>query len=429
MVERFLQVLDFLSRDDTARSQWALAVLVSLWQAGASSFHCPVPSLVLVCPTDEGSYLLDPIFDAFGHNPDNAMRGASGEDQRLLEEYLEGLRQMPSDRDLQDALQTSSCPTRDKVFGSDRIRSYRYKKHQDYGATSPQSGHRIHSLTSFEDVALFQGDILSGEENPFRPAGIHVTGQWVQKICPVLGWLHSARWNCDLVHACLKEGYQVLFAPVTATPRDHIPHRKVIREFLMLMFFSLGNGNEVLRRLESCGDDPEVKQYENSIRCLSSGLPLQYQFFILETIRGLHSVTLLLTRWLTRQRGTQEKPLGDLCHELYCSALRGILLGLASLQFHGYNIGISFAAQSYGEELEALRDSETPMTRRLFQRRFPKYRQEDRDKLLDHFARNGLVHLAGKSVHATGFDQFLACRMRDPLCLAPRRGRRPPEDS
>jgi hypothetical protein len=134
-------------------------------------------------------------------------------------------------------------------------------------------------------------------------------------------------------------------------------------------------------------------------------LPGAYEFTVLRAIRELAPVCIRIVEQFSAP-GTPLKELGKTFGDLYSMAVRGIVIGVAGLAYHGLGMGPWKQHGALQEVLQHLRQA-GPVTRRDFQRRFRVLKVRDRDALLGQLADEGLVYLEAKMITAVPLAEFV----------------------
>jgi hypothetical protein len=151
--------------------------------------------------------------------------------------------------------------------------------------------------------------------------------------------------------------------------------------------------------------DPWVGHYEEQLRRRLYRLPGGYEFSVLRAVRELAPVCVRIVQQFAAA-GTPIPELGKIYGDLYSMALRGIVIGVAGLAYHGLGIGPWEQRGAILEVLQYLRQA-GPISRRDLQRRFPVLKAKNRDALLGQLAAEGLVQLAPRLVTAVPLPEFV----------------------
>ena len=100
--------------------------------------------------------------------------------------------------------------------------------------------------------------------------------------------------------------------------------------------------------------------------------------------------------------------------DLFRSTLRAVVIGAASLSYHGWGFDAGVSRERVQQLLEQLRTN-GPLSRRELQRKFPLWLEAGkRDALLEHLSDLGLVYCRDDVVSAVPLPEFIRWLHRRP---------------
>ena len=146
-------------------------------------------------------------------------------------------------------------------------------------------------------------------------------------------------------------------------------------------------------------------EYERFLRERLHLLHGDYEFSVLRVVRELGPVCQVIAHTSATEGATAEQ-VRALTADLYRNALRGITLGVAALAWHCLGFDPGCEREVALEFLRYIRD-QGGLTRREIQRKFPAFSAEQRDRVLDRLAAEGLVELEAKKVAAMTLEGFV----------------------
>jgi hypothetical protein len=214
-----------------------------------------------------------------------------------------------------------------------------------------------------------------------------------------------------LVDALLNGGWTVLFLPHSATAPLEIPYSPDLHHACMKVaaagWFSQVTAERVLP------DDPRLQHYHRALMKRLAYMPLDYAFNIQRTLRELWHVCIRLARVICEQGGGPDA-LTMISQDLFRSTLRAVVIGVASLAYHGWGFDAGVPRASVVQLLEHLRNK-GPKTRRELQRKFPLWlKAGKRDALLDRLVQEGLVICPDTLVSAVPLSDYIRWLRRRP---------------
>lgn len=408
MVQRLLELLPPWGSHDLARSQFAAAFLLHLWQAAGINAPGPTPSFFVVRPDGCEDQVLDKVMcisnEWHGKHPP-----ATTSFQRDLMIGVVHVRKL--EKQGQEFMPYDSAKqwndARSLLFGNHPFAPYHGRIDPDFLVVTPPDGRKTFTVSTPNDLKALHSDLKAGV-NPFCPEGYDAFGNLEEKQATIAGSLTLSECPDELIAMSILGEKEVLFLPHAEVPEIDLPHHKeIISAYTWLIEDLRSTKFTQMRRRQNTLADPVERKYVEFIRTRLRYLPCNYEYFVHDTIRQLKSVALTLTLWI-RQQGINEDRLVLLLSKYYRAALRGIAAGIAWLAWYGHGVCHPPHRKRLCKLLDLVRKKGTA-TRRALQRPLQRYMNaETRDKLLALMEHCGLIRLEGKKVIAVSYEEFLA---------------------
>jgi hypothetical protein len=289
-------------------------------------------------------------------------------------------------------------------YGSGIAANYSSAWHEKLGWLTEPCDTAILRLDRPEEKAAFREDVLKHPERLLLPEGPGEHLHTASKTLAVSGSLPETEWDSELVCGLVELGLPMFFLP-------HVGSKPLVGgESLKLkaMTFTSGivgyQGGRQMIAEARLPDDPWVRHYEDRLRRHLRHLPGSYEFSVLRAVRELAPVCVRIVQQFAAP-GTPIPELGKIYGDLYSMALRGIVIGVAGLAYHGLGIGPWNQHGAILEVLQYLRQA-GPISRRDFQLKF-RVLAKDRDALLGQLAAEGLVRLEPRLITAVPLAEFV----------------------
>jgi hypothetical protein len=233
----------------------------------------------------------------------------------------------------------------------------------------------------------------------------------VTKQLALSGSLPGSEWDRALVDALMRDGGPVLFLPHSATAPLEIPHSRSLH--VACMQVGDANWQRQVTAERVLPDDRWVQHYHLALMKRLVHMPMDYAFNVQRILRELGHVCVCIARVVSGQSGGADA-VTLLSQDLFRSTLRAVVIGVASLAYHGWGFDAGVPRASVVQLLEHLR-SKGPQTRRDLQRKFPQWlRAWERDALLDRLSAAGLVYCPDTVVSAVPLSDFIRWLHRRP---------------
>ena len=289
-------------------------------------------------------------------------------------------------------------------YGSGLAAHYAGAWHEKLGWMTDPCDTAILRLDRPEDHAAFREDVLTRPERLIHPLGPGKGLGDANKTLAVSGSLPEAEWDSELASGLVELGLPMFFLP-------HVESKPLIGGEALRMkalTFTSGivgyQGGWQMTAAARLPDDPWSKHYEARLRRRLCHLPGAYEFSVLRAVRELAPVCVRIVEQFAAP-GTPTPELGKIYGDLYSMALRGIVIGVAGLAYHGLGIGPWNQHGAILEVLQHLRQA-GPISRRDFQLKF-RVLAKDRDALLGQLAAEGLVQLEPRLITAVPLAEFV----------------------
>jgi hypothetical protein len=415
---------DFLhgcSPDPSTRTTAAATLALTLWQRMGRSSTPVLPSMLLV---NAGTAAADPL-DAFANalatgldrkEPQAVNTGAfaCGTPEMARTAVVNAVEQRKQLGDLGPNNEAQILGLIDRFhaarrtgYGSGIAAHYSSAWHEQLGWLTEPCDTAILRLDRPDDHAAFREDVLKHPERLLLPEGPGEHLHRASKTLAVSGSLPEAEWDSELVCGLVELGLPMFFLP-------HIGRKPlVVAEALQMKAMTsapgtIGFHQGQLRQMTAearLPDDPWLRHYEDQLRRRLHRLPGAYEFSILRAVRELAPVCVRIVQQFATA-GTPIPELHKIFVDLYSMALRGIVIGVAGLAYHGMGIGPWEQRGAILDVLQHLRQA-GPISRRDFQRKFRVSKTDGRDALLGQLAAEGLVDLAPRLVTAVPLPEFV----------------------
>ena len=292
-------------------------------------------------------------------------------------------------------------------YGSGIAAHYSSAWHEKLGWLTEPCDTAILRLDHPEDHTAFRADVLTRPERLLHPQGPGNGLGTANKALAVSGSLPEAEWDSELVCGLVELGLPMFFLP-------HVGSKPLVGgDALKLKSMTSTSGTigfhqGQLRQIIAEAHlprDPWVRHYEVQLRRRLDRLPGAYEFTVLRAVHELAPVCVRIVEQFAAP-GSSPEELIKIYADLYSMALRGIVIGVAGLAYHGLGIGPWNQHGALVEVLQHLRQA-GPISRRDFQRKVRVRKGDGRDALLGQLAAEGLVYLEAKMITAVSLADFV----------------------
>lgn len=403
--------------DSATRTMAAATLALSLWQRMGRSSTPVLPSVLLI---NAGAAAADPL-DALTNTlatgldrkePQTVNTGAFATGtpemaQTAMVHAVERRMQLgdagPNNEAQIRSWEERFHAARRTSSGSGLASHYAGAWHEKLGWMTDPCDTAILRLDRPEDHAAFRADVLARPERLLRPKGPDKNLYFANKTLALSGSLPEAEWDYEFVRGLVELGLPAFFLP-------HVGSKPLVGgEALKLkaMTFTSGivgyQGGQMTAEAR-LPDDPWSKHYETRLRRRLHHLPGAYEFSVLRAVHELAPVCVRIVEQFAAP-GSSPEELIKIYADLHSMALRGIVIGVSGLAYHGLALGPWNQHGALLEVLQHLRQA-GPISRRDFQRKF-RVLAKDRDALLGLLAAEGLVQLEPRLITAVPLAEFV----------------------
>jgi hypothetical protein len=291
--------------------------------------------------------------------------------------------------------------------------AYRYGRvwSDDYGWLSGKDNRIVLRIDQPDDRKALRKDLLEKSPKLHNPRGLDHDLQMVPKQLALSGSLPGAEWDRALVDTLLNDSWPVLFLPHTTTAPLEIPYSPDLHQACM----NVANAGwlKQVTADQMLPDDPWLQHYHRAVMKRLFHLPLDYGFNIQRILRELGHVCFRLACAICAPGGGADA-LTLISQDLFRSTLRAVVVGVASLAYHGWGFDAGVPRERVQQLLDHLRTN-GPQTRRDLQRKFPLWLKAGKlDALLKRLAGEGLLSCPDTVVTATPLSEFIQWLHRRP---------------
>jgi hypothetical protein len=415
--------------DDAGRTMSIATFTLSLWQITYGPITATVPSALLVHATDVAGG--DPL-DAFA--AEFVFHDVRKLEQRLKQEEETGIKRTlacpgepgPSMRTALHCAELArsrgitshfegACESfnnyRSNYYGSGPAYRYGRAWSDEYGWLSGEDNRMVLRLEHPDDRKTLRKDLLGASPKLRDPRGLDHLLQMVPKQLALSGSLPGSVWDRPLVDALMRDGGPVLFLPHSTTAPLKLPYSPDLH--LACMQVADTGWRRQVTAEQVLPDDPWVQHYHLALMKRLVHTPMDYAFNVQRILRQLWQVCVRFARAICEQGGGPDA-ITLISQDLFRSTLRAVVIGVASLTYHGWGFHAGVPRASVVQLLDHLR-ANGPQTRRDLQRKFPLWlRAGKRDALLDRLSDAGLVFCPDTVVSAVPLSDFISWLHRRP---------------
>ncbi len=418
------QVLaDFIHGGDEelpARTAAVFTLFLSLWQNSGSSITRRTPSLVIINSAEEDDTSPLDSFAAslvnskdfkqpqinqtgmFAHGtPKLAPTFMANAIDRMEERRKKASFPMTG-QELQ-MLEEQFYAAQKTGFGHGRTRPYTMAWDEAFGLITERDCEVILRLETDDDRAAFLQDVVSDPTKLQAAQGFGPDLTVVSKRLCVSGALTPSEWDGEFTTHALELGLPMVFLPE--------PVRKTAVDSLHPAFTFMTSmlPNSFHPELESPANlvpDRWFADYGERLRKKLRALPGDYEFLMQRMARQLYPVSLRLANWAGNRAGASSKESEAIALDLCAHALRGLVISVAGLSWHGFGLNGDIPREEAVRVLDWIRHNGSVSLSDVA--RGTRISKETRDELLKRFAEEDLVKIDGKVVTATTYAEFVA---------------------
>ena len=287
-------------------------------------------------------------------------------------------------------------------FGSGPSRGYAKAWHDVFELLTDRSDELILRIDSPQDRAALRKDVLERTRRLREPLGYGPELTLMPKHIGLSGSLAASAWDAPLASGLVELGLPLLALPSLATEAPEIANDAVLQFIADSLPASAGEPVEEPANLIPI---PWFEAYGRELRTRLHHLPGNYEYSMQKLARQIFPACLHITSWCGGFSGSSGEEVMALTYDLCGHALRGLVLSVAGLAWHGLGFDAGCPHKEVVRILEYLRARE-PMTKSELLRG-AHLTKEVRDSLLESLEAEGLVRVAGKRVEATSYVEFV----------------------
>ena len=401
------------------RTAAVTTLVLSLWQLAGPGMTPTVPSLILL---DASGADADPL-DGFaarlvaphgdvapqtyhegafaGGTPEHAPAAMAG----ALRMRQESGNPASSNAWSPEHLEALYFAAQKTGFGYGTVRPYARVWHDVFGLLTNRDDRILLRLDAEEDRAAFRRHVLETPDTLRSPFGYGAGLSVVAKEFALSGSLASGQWDRELAEGIVDLGLAV---PLVLLP--HAAGEAPLVENTGVLDYLTG----ILPRafvtpVKEPANLPPVAVFEDygeRLRARLRHLPATFEYVMQRAVRQLYPVCVRLGNWAGRLTpGVTPEEIEALVLDLYGHTLRGLVIAVAGLAWHGLGFDPGVPRPVAARALAYLR-VRGAMTRSDFLRGAHLGKAE-RDVLLERLAAEDLVRLDAKTVEAATFREFV----------------------
>ena len=305
-----------------------------------------------------------------------------------------------------------------RAFGSGMIGHYSKRYDPVLGWVAGGGNDLLLWLDQPDDHDSFCHDLHTRSDKLMWPTGINSTMEMTDKFVSVTGSLNASRWDAGLVGDMLGAQLPVLYIPHVAEGPAICCDERALGCVAMILQGQLRSGmlHWMYPRCQPMSDE-YAAGCEHILRARLAHCPPNYDFFIMLTLREVDAFCLRLCRMLAGFDCPVDE-LELLRRDLTRATIRAITLGVESMAYHGVGVATFRPREEVCQILEIIRVTNS-ITRRDLQRKHPALPAAERDRVLDHMAKEGLIHVDGQRVTAVPLATFISSLAERPGLTAP----------
>lgn len=403
----------------TAQTAAVSTLVFSLWQAAGTGMTHRQPSLLLVgdsgqkapTPLDEFAASLvnaqgytKPEVPKDGPHMFGTIEGAPTAMEAALRQYRKRRTHASMKWVLEELqmLENHFFAAQKTGFGSGPTRPYAAAWHEIFGLMTERDCQAILRLESDEDRSAFRRHVVEEPEKLQAALGYGPELELVSKRLSISGTLSPTEWDQELADAAVDLGMPMIFLPVPAGFTDPIEVHPALEFASVAIPKAFGSP---LEEPVNFAAGEWFSRYADALRIRLRALPPEYEFATQRMARQILPVCLRLAGWMGRFSGASAEECDALALDLCTHALRGLVISIAGLVWHGYGLDVDVPREQAMKVLDSIRNK-GPMSRSDVARR-NRLSKETRDALLKSFEAEDLVRVEGKVVTATTYPEFV----------------------
>ena len=393
--------------DPHVRTTVVTALVMSVWQY-ANKDNSPIkPSLVLVNTTGKA---FDPLMAAMDsllgrkdkldkspHKADGYV-GTPDKARQSMHNIVGLLHSKDGQYVDRKAYEDMYHKARRTAYGPGSIHNYSQAWHPKLGLVTGRSNTTALLIEANKDKTLFREHLLNDPGKLSSPSGI---GNGLKKVCKsmqVSASLSPSECDNTMVDAIMQLGRPYIILPHLVHDFINIPNVHAVSHCFNMV---RPDWSFEVTALPCLPDNNWCGAYQKHLWARLGRLPLSYRYPIIELVHRLENTCDLIAEYAgVMAGGIPADKLTPLKLELYTHSLRGIVLSITGLAWHGLGLDPAYPLTTTRKLLQQLRE-EGSMSLRDIQRSIGYKTASERDSVIECLSREGLLQAEGKMV--TGF--------------------------
>lgn len=287
-------------------------------------------------------------------------------------------------------------------FGDGRARPYKLAWNDKFGLITQEDCEVIMRLTEDDDRAAFRQQVMREPKKLQAARGYGPNLTPISKHFCVSGSLKISEWDGEFTKRTLGLGLPFVFLPEPVLRNRFAPIHPAIECMTSILREAFA---APLEEPVNILPEPWFAHYGELLRNKLRSLPAEYEYLMQRMARQLYPVSLRLAQQAGRFPKASGKESEAVAMDLCAHALRGLVISIAGLSWHGFGLSGDIAREEAVHVLEHIRKN-GPMSRSDVARG-NRISKETRDMLLNCFAEADLVKIDGKVVTATNYAEFV----------------------
>jgi len=405
------------SPDPSARTAAVTTLVISLWQVAGRGMSHRLPSLVLLNAQGASPDPVDTVAaqianDSGAPGPGMRREGAfmCGKPEEapqamasaILEKHRMGSPQ-PYNLQIHQMLEDRFFAAQATGFGAGRTRPYSKAWHETFDLLTDRNDELILRFEGEDDCMELRRHLLEDPAKLQRPTGYGAGLVSVEKRIAISGSLAAGQWDAEIAMKLVEQGLPLVFLPHAVKEplvTKNLPVLQLLTRLLSKAYDS------PLEEPANLPPDKWCEHYGKLLRLRLRELPDTFEYAMQRAVRQLFPVCNRIAVFSGRLSGASTAEVEALLLDLYKHTLRGMVIGVTGLAWHGVGFATDVSRSELLKVLKYLRDG-GPMTKSNLTRH-GKVPAAKRDAMLELFAAEGLVRVDGKMVAATTYPEFVA---------------------
>lgn len=399
--------------DAATRTAAVTSLVFSFCQLAGHGLTHVMPSLVLIAPEEPDeqpvAMLARRLVSMNGKAPEKYRTGifdqyTEEQAEKTMEWAVIELSNLSQDnpcyRNVRATLVKRFFEAQQAFIGTGDSRRYAKAWHKYFGLMTDRNNRLILRLETEQDAQEFRRDAIKPHSKLFAPVGYGSRMEQTAKHIAISGHLTPEQWDADLVQGALNLPFPVMFLPHSAETPLSLPEEWLLR--------AISDARPVSNADEPANFLPHAwfEHYAMQLRRHLRHLPGNYEHAFQRIGRQLFPACLCFANQLGRYHGTNIKETGALALDLAAFTLRGMVISMAGLAWHGYGFDGGCLRQEAKRVLTYIR-GKGRMTASDFNRKAHINNKGLRDLLVEQFAEEGLVEIDGKWIRPTTYEEFV----------------------